>query len=78
MELSQYHTQITHTIELIELLDSQIHDVESEMDLIVNSLDSVIITISGIDFVNDEIILGEIGDITRLFNSSKSAYILCP
>lgn len=31
---SSISTQITQTIELIELLDSQVHDVESEMELI--------------------------------------------
>jgi len=68
---SSISTQLTQTIELIELLDSQVHDVESEMELIVNSLDSVIMTIPGIGFINGGMILGEIGDITRFSNPSK-------
>ena len=68
---SSISTQITQTIELIELLDSQVHDVESEMELIVNSLDSVIMTIPGIGFINGGMILGEIGDITRFSSPSK-------
>lgn len=68
---SSTSTQITQTIELIELLDSQVHDVESEMALIVSSLDSVIMTIPGIGFINGGMILGEIGDITRFSNPSK-------
>ena len=40
--------QTTQTIKLIELLDSQVHDIKSEMELIVNSLNSVIMTIPGI------------------------------
>lgn len=68
---SSISIQITQTIELIELLDSQVHDVESEMELIVNSLDSVIMTIPGIGFINGRIILGEIGDITRFSSPSK-------
>lgn len=68
---SSISTQITQTIELIELLDSQVHDVESEIELIVNSLDSVIMTIPGIGFINGGMILGEIGDITRFSNPSK-------
>ena len=67
---SSISTQITQT-ELIELLDSQVHDVESEMELIVNSLDSVIMTIPGIGFINGGMILGEIGDITRFSSPSK-------
>jgi transposase len=68
---SSISTQITQTIELIELLDNQVHDIESEMELIVNSLDSVIMTIPGIGFINGGMILGEIGDITRFSNPSK-------
>lgn len=68
---SSISTQITQTIALIELLDSQVHDIESEMELIVNSLDSVIMTIPGIGFINGGMILGEIGDITRFSNPSK-------
>ena len=54
---SSISTQITQTIELIELLDSQVHDVESEMELIVNSLASIIMTIPGIGFINGGMIL---------------------
>lgn len=68
---SSISTQITRIIQLIELLDSQVHDVESEMELIVNSLDSVIMTIPGIGFINGGMILGEIGDVTRFSNPSK-------
>lgn len=68
---SSISTQITQTIELIELLDRQVHDVESQMELIVNSLDSVIMTIPGIGFINGGMILGEIGDINRFSNPSK-------
>lgn len=68
---SSISTQITRIIQLIELLDSQVHDVESEMELIVNSLDSVIMTIPGIGCINGGMILGEIGDITRFSNPSK-------
>ena len=60
--------QITQSIEQIELLDRQIELLESEMADIVKSLDSVIMTIPGIGYVNGGMILGEIGDIHR-FNS---------
>ena len=62
---SSISIQITQTIELIELLDRQILDVEARIELIVRSLDSVIMTIPGIRFVEAGMILGEIGDIHR-------------
>ena len=68
---SSISTQITQSIELIELLDSQVDKVESDMELIVNSLDSVIMTIPGVGFINGGMILGEIGNITRFSNPSK-------
>ena len=63
--------QITQSIEQIELLDRQLKQIESEMEDIVKSLDSVIMTIPGIGYINGGMILGEIGDITRFTNPSK-------
>ena len=63
--------QITQSIEQIELLDRQLDQIESEMEDIVKSLDSVIMTIPGIGYINGGMILGEIGDITRFTKSSK-------
>ena len=63
--------QITQSIELIELLDRQLKQIESEMEDIVKSLDSVIMTIPGIGYINGGMILGEIGDVTRFTNPSK-------
>ena len=63
--------QITQTIELIELLDKQVTTVESNMESLVGSLDSVIMTIPGIGAINGGMILGEIGDISRFSNPSK-------
>ena len=63
--------QITQSIEQIELLDRQLDQIESEMEDIVKSLDSVIMTIPGIGYINGGMILGEIGDITRFTSPSK-------
>ena len=63
--------QITQSIEQIELLDRQLESIESEMKDIVTSLDSVIMTIPGIGYINGGMILGEIGDINRFSNPSK-------
>ena len=68
---SSISIQITQSIEQIELLDSQVKKVESEMEAIMRSLDSVIMTISGIGYINGGMILGEIGDITRFSSPSK-------
>lgn len=63
--------QITHTIAQIELLDSQLDRVESEMTEIMKYNDSVIMTIPGIGYINGGMILGEIGDVHRFSNPSK-------
>ena len=62
---SSISIQITHTITQIELLDSQVDTVESQMKAIMRSLDSVIMTVPSIDYVNGGMILGEIGDVFR-------------
>ena len=63
--------QITQSIAQIELLDSQLDAVESEMKDIVTSLDSVIMTIPGIGPINGGMIIGEIGDINRFSKPRK-------
>jgi transposase len=63
--------QITQSIEQIELLDKQIHTVESQMEQLVRFQDSVIMTIPGISYINGGMILGEIGDITRFSKPNK-------
>jgi transposase len=63
--------QITHSIAQIELLDSQLNRVESEMTEIMKFHDSVIMTIPGIGYINGGMILGEIGDIHRFSSPNK-------
>lgn len=63
--------QITHTISQIELLDSQLEQVEAEMTDIMKFNDSVIMTIPGIGYINGGMILGEIGDVHRFSNPNK-------
>lgn len=63
--------QITQSIAQIELLDSQIAMIESEVEDIMNSLDSVIMTVPGIGPINGGMILGEIGDINRFSSPRK-------
>lgn len=68
---SSLSIQITHTIERIELLDSQLFHTELEMANLVTCLHSVIMTIPGIGFINARMILGEIGDIHRFSEPKK-------
>lgn len=68
---SSISTQITQTIVLVELLNRQVNELESNMQSVVTSLDSVIMTIPGIGFINGGMILGELGDISRFSNPSK-------
>ena len=63
--------QVTQSVEQIELLDRQVKDVESQMTEIMLGLDSVIMTIPGIGYVNGGIILGEIGNIHRFAKSKQ-------
>ena len=68
---SSLSIQITHTIEQIELLDSQLFHTELEMANLVTCLHSVIMTIPGIGFINGGMILDEIGDIHRFSEPKK-------
>ena len=52
-------------------MNIQLERIESEITDIVQSLDSVIMTIPGIGPINGGMILGEIGDITRFSNPNK-------
>lgn len=68
---SSISIQITQTIEQIELLDSQINDVESKIQNILLAMDSVILTIPGISYLEAGMILGEVGDIHRFASPHK-------
>jgi len=63
--------QITQSISQIKLLDEQILQVDNSIKSIMLDLDSVIMTIPGIGFLNGAMILGEIGDINRFSSPSK-------
>ena len=63
--------QITQTIQQIKLLDSQLNKIEAEMTEIMKYTDSVIMTISGIGYINGGMILNEIGNIHRFSNPNK-------
>lgn len=63
--------QITQTIAQIELIESQLNELETVIETAMDELDSVIMTVPGIGKLNGAMILGEIGDIKRFSDSSK-------
>lgn len=63
--------QIAQSIEQIELYDRQIGEIFAEIEAIMISLDSLIMTIPGIGYLNGAMILSEIGDINRFSHPSK-------
>ena len=63
--------QITQTIAQIELIESQIDELEHIIENAMDELDSVIMSVPGIGKINGAMILGEIGDIKRFSHPSK-------
>lgn len=63
--------QIKMTIELIELLESQIKDIEKQVSVFIKKSDNVITSIPGIADTTAAIIISEIGDINRFNNPSQ-------
>jgi len=63
--------QITQTIAQIELIESQLAELEQIIGQAMDELDSVIMTVPGIGKLNGAMILGEIGDIHRFSHHSK-------
>ena len=58
-------------IEQLNFIESQIAQLESEIESILGRINSPIITIPGIGPINAAIILGEIGYINRFSTSAK-------
>ena len=69
--LDSLSLQIKMLIEQISFIQNQVSDVENEIEVLLEKLNSPITTIPGIGSVNAATILGEIGDIKRFSNPSK-------
>lgn len=69
--LDSFSLQIKMLIEQISFIQNQVSDVENEIEVLLEKLNSSITTIPGIGSVNAATILGEIGDIRRFSNPSK-------
>lgn len=68
-----FSLQLKLLIEQISFIEAQVSDVDTEINVILDKLDSPITTIPGIGSVTAAVILGEIGDISRFSNASKLA-----
>lgn len=68
-----FSLQLKLLIEQITFIEAQVSDVDSEINVILDKIDSPITTIPGIGSVTAAVILGEIGDISRFSNASKLA-----
>ena len=60
--------ELKHTIRLIRELDSEIDEIENEIKVIMDRINSPILSIPGISYRMGAMIIAEIGDFTR-FNS---------
>lgn len=69
--LDSFSLQIKMLIEQISFIQNQVSDVENEIEVLLEKLNSLITAIPGIGSVNAATILGEIGDIKRFSNPSK-------
>jgi transposase len=68
---SDFSFQISHTITQIQMIETQLKEVEKRITTVFLSLDSVIATIPGVGAINGAMILSEIGDIKRFSNPSQ-------
>ncbi|MBL7574438.1 Transposase [Peptoniphilus asaccharolyticus DSM 20463] len=69
--MDSFRLQIKMLIGQISFIQNQVLDVEKEIEILLEKLNSPINTIPGIGSVNAATILGEIGDIKRFSNPSK-------
>ncbi len=69
--IDSFSFQLKLLIQQINFIESQISDVEFQIDIILKKLDSPLTTIPGISSIAAATILGEIGDINRFSNASK-------
>ena len=63
--------ELKHTLRLIQELDTEINEIEAEIKIIMDELDSPILTIPGISYRMGAMILAEIGDFSRFDSPDK-------
>ena len=63
--------ELKHTIKLIHELDAEIEEIENEIKIIMDEINSPILTIPGISYRMGAMILAEIGDFSRFDSPDK-------
>jgi transposase len=63
--------ELRHTIRLIQELDSEIDDIENEIKIIMDEINSPILSIPGINYRMGAMIIAEIGDFERFDSPDK-------
>lgn len=63
--------ELKHTIRLIQELDTEINEIEAEIKIIMNEINSPILTIPGISYKMGAMIIAEIGDFSRFDSPDK-------
>ena len=63
--------ELKHTIKLIRELDAEIEEIEMEIKLIMDEINSPILTIPGINYRMGAMIIAEIGDFSRFDSPDK-------
>ena len=63
--------ELKHTIKLIRELDAEIEEIENEIKVIMDEINSPILTIPGINYRMGAMIIAEIGDFSRFDSPDK-------
>lgn len=63
--------ELKHTIKLIQELDSEIDEIENEIKIIMDEINSPILSIPGINYRMGAMIIAEIGDFNRFDSPDK-------
>lgn len=63
--------ELKHTIKLIQELTSEIEEIEKEIKLIMDNINSPILSIPGINYRMEAMIIAEIGDFNRFDSPDK-------
>ena len=63
--------ELKHTIKLIQELDSEINEIENEIKIIMDKINSPILSIPGINYRMGAMIIAEIGDFSRFDSPEK-------
>ena len=63
--------ELKHTIKLIRELDAEIEEIENEIKIIMDEINSPILTIPGISYRMGAMIIAEIGDFSRFDSPDK-------